>query len=72
MYAGLQGGDVCSCGNSYGSYGLASVPCNMNCTGDYAGNCGNVNANAIYRTMIGMSATAPFLLIFLLIFYFVD
>lgn len=46
-YAGVQYGESCLCGNSYGRYGPADN-CNYACTGDAAQTCGGYNANSIY------------------------
>ena len=51
-YAGLQNGDTCFCGNSYGNYGAASLSdCNVVCTGstlDSTQLCGNWERNNVY------------------------
>eukprot|EP01043_Picozoa_sp_COSAG02_P040906 COSAG02_NODE_3347_length_6896_cov_2.201854_1_plen_600_part_10 len=49
-YIGLQDGDNCFCGNSYGRYGNATN-CNMSCPGSSQKvMCGGVEANSIYDT----------------------
>ncbi len=48
-YAGVQYGESCLCGNSYGRYG-AATHCDYPCTGDGALRCGGYNANGVYRT----------------------
>jgi hypothetical protein len=48
-FAGVQYGESCLCGNSFGRYGVADN-CNMACTGSSAQKCGGTNANAIYAT----------------------
>lgn len=48
-FAGVQYGESCLCGNSYGRYGPASN-CNMRCTGDPGQNCGGYSSNAVYST----------------------
>jgi hypothetical protein len=48
-YAGVQYGQSCLCGNSYGRFGQANN-CNMRCTGDGNQICGGVNANSVYST----------------------
>ena len=48
-YAGVQYGESCLCGNSYGRYGPADN-CNYPCSGDAASICGGYNANSVYRT----------------------
>jgi hypothetical protein len=50
-YAGVQYGQSCLCGNSYGKFGKANN-CNMTCTGDSRQNCGGYNSNAVYATGI--------------------
>ena len=55
-FAGVQYGESCLCGNSYGRYG-AAANCNMKCTGDPAQNCGGYSANAVYST--GASESTP-------------
>jgi hypothetical protein len=47
-YAGVQYGNQCFCGNSYGKYGSAT-DCNMDCSGDSAETCGGTWANSIYK-----------------------
>ena len=46
-YAGVQNGNMCACGNSYGRYGKADN-CNVKCTGNKRQNCGGFGANSIY------------------------
>ena len=49
VYAGLQTGDWCHCGNSYGKHG--SVPngeCNAQCKGNWAQKCGGPWRNDVY------------------------
>ncbi len=48
-YAGVQYGESCLCGNSYGKYGKADN-CNFKCTGDNSQFCGGYNANSVYST----------------------
>jgi len=48
-YAGVQYGESCLCGNSYGRYGPASN-CVMACTGDPSETCGGGFANYVYAT----------------------
>jgi len=48
-FAGVQYGESCLCGNSYGRYGASSA-CTMPCTGNPGQSCGGYNANAIYST----------------------
>lgn len=48
-FAGVQYGESCLCGNTYGRYG-AATNCNMRCTGDSRQICGGINANSIYST----------------------
>ena len=53
-YAGVQYGESCLCGNSYGRYGAANS-CNMVCTGDRGQVCGGFNANSVYATGIAVA-----------------
>lgn len=48
-FAGVQYGQSCLCGNSYGRYGPASN-CSMACTGNSGQVCGGMNSNSVYRT----------------------
>jgi hypothetical protein len=48
-FAGVQYGQSCLCGNSYGKTGAADR-CNMPCTGDSSQVCGGYNANSVYAT----------------------
>jgi hypothetical protein len=48
-FAGVQYGQSCLCGNSYGNHGTADR-CNMPCTGDSSQVCGGYNANSVYAT----------------------
>lgn len=48
-YAGVQYGESCLCGNSYGRYGQSNA-CNFQCTGDAGEVCGGYNANSVYGT----------------------
>ncbi len=59
-YAGVQYGESCLCGNSYGRYG-ASNACNYACTGDRRQACGGYNANSVFTTGLAVAAppTAP-------------
>ena len=47
-YAGVQDGNQCFCGNSYGAYG-ASRSCNTPCSANSSERCGGVWANGVYR-----------------------
>ena len=47
-YAGLQGGDDCFCGGSYGRYGPGQ--CDTPCTQDNNNTCGGSAANSVYST----------------------
>ncbi len=50
-YAGVQYGNQCFCGNSYGRYGrLAEGSCDMRCAGDSGLTCGGTWANTLYKT----------------------
>ena len=58
-YFGLQDGDNCFCGNSYGSMGSAPASdCNMPCPGDHKIMCGAADRNSIYSHQ-GSSAAKP-------------
>jgi len=52
-YFGLQNGDQCFCGYSYGSQGT-STACTMKCTADPTETCGGVFANSIYRVQLNV------------------
>lgn len=53
-YFGLQDGDKCFCGKSYGKYGQAEDgACNKRCKGNEDENCGGSNDNMIYFYGIG-------------------
>ena len=47
MYAGLQGGKDCWCGNNYGEYGFVAK-CNRRCSGDPKKMCGGIWTNSVY------------------------
>ncbi len=51
-YAGVQWGQSCLCGDSYGKYG-AATNCDMTCTGDPARTCGGFASNEVWTTGIG-------------------
>ena len=51
-YAGVQYGESCLCGNSYGKYGPADN-CDYKCTGDPGQICGGYSANSVYGTGAG-------------------
>ena len=49
LYAGVQFGSHCFCGNSYGKYGqLPESRCNVTCPGDHSQICGGPGANSVY------------------------
>jgi len=48
-FAGVQYGQSCLCGDSFGNFGTADR-CNMPCTGDASQVCGGYNANSVYAT----------------------
>lgn len=50
-YAGVQYGESCLCGNSYGRYGAADN-CDYPCTGNAGRMCGGYSANSVYRTAV--------------------
>jgi len=54
-YAGLQGGDNCFCGGSYGRYGPGQ--CDTPCTQDNNNTCGGSAANSVYST--GFTVPGP-------------
>lgn len=49
LYAGLQYGETCMCGSSYGKYGEAAN-CNMPCSGNKNEFCGGFAANSVFST----------------------
>ena len=50
-YMGVQYGESCLCGNTYGRYGeVDAAQCNYGCTGRPDTVCGGYNANSIYTT----------------------
>ena len=52
MYAGVQAGYACLCGNSYGKYGnISESMCQTSCPGDETQTCGGGWANAIYEIL---------------------
>lgn len=53
VYAAVQYGESCLCGDSYGRYGKADN-CDYACTGDPAQTCGGYSANAVYATGVTM------------------
>lgn len=53
LYAAVQYGESCLCGDSYGRYGQADN-CDNACTGDPAQTCGGYSANAVYATGVTM------------------
>lgn len=57
-YAGVQYGESCLCGNSYGRYG-ASNACNHACTGDRRQACGGFNANSVFATGVTVAVPPP-------------
>ncbi|ESN96104.1 hypothetical protein HELRODRAFT_68203, partial [Helobdella robusta] len=49
LYAGLQAGRNCYCGNSYGKHGKAlDSDCNSKCAGSITETCGGTLKNSIY------------------------
>ena len=52
-YAGVQYGQSCLCGNSYGKFGPADN-CNMKCTGYSSQICGGYNSNSVYGTGVSV------------------
>ncbi|CAB4020375.1 C-type mannose receptor 2 [Paramuricea clavata] len=57
-YFGLQDGEQCFCGKSYGKYGRAKNElCNKRCRGNEDENCGGKNNNMIYFYGIGTNYT---------------
>jgi hypothetical protein len=51
LYAGLQDGIQCYCGNSYGGQG-PSGGCTTSCPGNSVETCGGPYANDVYRTSV--------------------
>ncbi|XP_070579639.1 polycystin-1-related protein-like [Ptychodera flava] len=50
-YSGLQQGELCFCGNSYGSYGNGDPSdCSSFCSGDDAITCGGTMFNDVYKS----------------------
>ncbi len=50
LYAGMQWGGQCFCGNSYGKYGqLPESRCNLGCPGNPNEKCGGWWASSVYR-----------------------
>ncbi|XP_046332539.2 cell surface hyaluronidase-like [Haliotis rufescens] len=49
VYAALQNGNECRCGNMYGGFGNSTM-CSKSCSGDNTVNCGGSLANAVYTT----------------------
>ncbi|XP_046581669.1 cell surface hyaluronidase-like [Haliotis rubra] len=49
VYAALQGGTECRCGNMYGGFGTSTM-CSKPCSGNNTVNCGGSLANAVYTT----------------------
>ena len=47
FYAGLEAGNMCYCGNSFGKYGH-STNCSIPCVGKITDTCGNWNATSVY------------------------
>lgn len=53
-YFGLQDGDKCFCGKTYGKYGRAKDDtCSQRCSGNENENCGGKNNNMVYFYGIG-------------------
>jgi hypothetical protein len=57
LYAGLQDGIQCYCGNRYDSLGPSGA-CRSPCPGNTAETCGGPYANSVYRTMAPLDAGA--------------
>ena len=54
LFAGLQQGFACFCGDTYGKYGsVQEESCDTPCTGDPAQICGSTRINSIYSTGLG-------------------
>uniref|UniRef100_A0A1I8HTR8 WSC domain-containing protein n=1 Tax=Macrostomum lignano TaxID=282301 RepID=A0A1I8HTR8_9PLAT len=55
-YAGLQGGNACYCGDSYGRYGKGdSTVCTKACTGNNKQMCGGAGYNLIFDTSVAVN-----------------
>jgi len=54
-YAGIQNGDQCWCGSTYGKYGQTPSDswCNITCPGDPTKDCGGYSLNSIYKVSDG-------------------
>jgi len=61
LYAGLQDGKECWCGNSYGKHGLASAAgqCDMQCAGDFGTVCGAAWRISLYHAGPGATVDPP-------------
>jgi len=58
-YAGVQNGNQCFCGNSYGRYGVKSESdCNKKCSGNADQICGGSWRNNVYSTGISKFNTS--------------
>ncbi|XP_038066716.1 uncharacterized protein LOC119736779 [Patiria miniata] len=56
-YAGLQLGQLCFCGDSYGNYGHdETLQCNLACPGDETKSCGSATHNSIYAVPLQVSS----------------
>ena len=62
-YAGVQYGNQCYCGNSFGKYDTADN-CDMACSGDESQMCGGTWANMIYGTGLECEYTMAVVTIF--------
>ncbi|XP_046569439.1 cell surface hyaluronidase-like [Haliotis rubra] len=51
-YAGLQNGNRCYCGHTYGAYLETPDDCNKPCTGNKDTSCGDMDRNSVYHTGI--------------------
>ncbi|XP_067654446.1 inactive cell surface hyaluronidase CEMIP2-like [Haliotis asinina] len=49
VYAALQNGTECRCGNMYGGFGTSTM-CSKSCSGNKTANCGGSLANSVYTT----------------------
>ena len=59
-FAGLRDGNICLCGNSYGSDGPETPEaCNMLCNNTNTDWCGGANAFSVYRSSLTRAVMAP-------------
>jgi len=61
LYAGLQSGSSCFCGNTFGNEGgkVSDSQCSTRCSGDASVNCGATLRNSIYTTTLAVGYNFP-------------